>query len=143
MLDTACLVTAIRSSGGAAGEVLRAIFRREVVPLMDLKLSLEYRDAALRAEHVKASALNRTAILELIEAMEAFAEPVKVITQVRPLSPDPNDDMILDLAISGRAEAVVTNNTKHFSSPARRFGIAVLSPAELLETLRKEKKHAH
>ena len=37
-----------RSSGGAAGEVLRMIFREEVVALMDFKLGLEYREVALR-----------------------------------------------------------------------------------------------
>jgi predicted nucleic acid-binding protein len=70
--------------------------------------------------------------VELIEAMEAFAEPVKVVMSPRPLSPDPNDDMILDHAINGRAEALVTSNTKHFAAAGKKFGIPVLSPAELL-----------
>jgi len=34
--------------------------------------------------------------------MEAFAEPVEVVMKTRPLSRDPSDDMILDLAINGR-----------------------------------------
>ena len=137
VLDTASFVTAVRSSDGAAGEVLRMIFREELVPLMDLKLGLEYRDVALRSEHVKASALSKREIVELIEAMEAFAEPVEVLMKTRPLSPDPSDDMILDLAINGRAEALVTSNAKHFVGAGKRFGIPVLSPAELLEKMRK------
>jgi len=96
------------------------IFREEIVPLMDLKLGLEYRDVALRPEHLVASALSETEVLELIEALEAFAEPVEVLTKTRPLSPDPNDDMILDLAINGGAEALVTNNTKHFLAAGRQ-----------------------
>jgi hypothetical protein len=106
------------------------------VPLMDLKLGLEYRDVALRSEQVRASALSKREILELIEAMEAFAEPVEVVMKTRPLSPDPNDDMILDLAINGRAEALLTSNTKHFAGAGKRFGIPVLSPAEFLEKMR-------
>jgi hypothetical protein len=51
VLDTASFVTAIRSSDGVAGEVVRMIFREDLVPLMDLKLGLEYRDVALRSEH--------------------------------------------------------------------------------------------
>jgi putative PIN family toxin of toxin-antitoxin system len=137
VLDTASFVTAVRSSDGAAGEVVRMIFRQELVPLMDLKLGLEYRDAALRTEHVKASTLSKREILELIEAMEAFAEPVEVVTKIRPLSPDPSDEMILDLAINGRAEALVTSNTKHFAGAGKRFGIPVLSPLELLEKMRE------
>jgi len=116
---------------------VRRIFRGELVPLMDLKLGLEYRDVALGTEHVRASALTKREILELIEALEAFAEPVKVVMKIRPLSPDPSDEMILDLAINGRAEALVTRNTKHFAGAGKRFGIPVVSPAELLEKMRE------
>jgi predicted nucleic acid-binding protein len=94
-------------------------------------------DVALRSEHVKASALSKREILELIEAMEAFAEPVEVVTKIRPLSPDPSDEMILDLAINGRAEALVTSNTRHFAGAGKRFGIPVLCPLELLEKMRE------
>lgn len=142
VLDTASFVTGVRSSGGAAGEVLRMVFRQEIVPLMDLKLALEYRAVALRPEHVEASGLTRAEILELIEAMEAFADPVKVRVSTRPLSPDPNDDMVLDVAVNGRADVLVTNNKKHFAAAGEQFGIAVLSPAELLLKIRKEQEHA-
>ena len=116
---------------------MRLIFREELVPLMDLKLGLEYRDVALRSEHVRASALSKREILELIEAMEAFAEPVEIVVKTRPLSPDPSDDMVLDVAINGRAEALVTSNKKHFAGAGKRFGIPVLTPAELLEKMRE------
>jgi putative PIN family toxin of toxin-antitoxin system len=137
VLDTASFVTAVRSSEGAAGEVLRMVFREELVPLMDLKLGLEYRDVALRSEHVRASALSKREILELIQAIEAFAEPVEVVMKTRPLSSDPSDDMILDVAINGRAEALVTSNKRHFAAAGKRFGIQVLTPAELLEKMRE------
>ena len=113
------------------------IFREEIVPLMDLKLGLEYRDVALRSEHVRASALSKREILELIQAIEAFAEPVEVVMKTRPLSSDPSDDMILDVAINGRAEALVTSNKKHFAAAGKRFGFSVLTPAELLEKMRE------
>lgn len=119
------------------GEVVRMIFREELVPLMDLKLGLEYRDVALRSEHVGASALNKREILKLIEAIEAFAEPVEVVMKTLPLSPDPSDDMVLDVAINGRAEALATSNTKHFEGAGKRFGIPVLSSAELLQKMRE------
>lgn len=55
VLDTASFVTAVRSSDGAAGEVLKMIFRREAVPLMEPKLALEYRDVAMRPHQIAAS----------------------------------------------------------------------------------------
>jgi predicted nucleic acid-binding protein len=53
--------------------------------------------------------------------------------KTRPLSSDPSDDMILDVAINARAEALVTSNKKHFAAAGKRFGVPVLTPAELLE----------
>ena len=59
---------------------------------------------------------NRRKMLKLIEAMEAFAEPVEVVLMTRSMSRDPSDDMILDVVINGRAEALVTSNKKHFAA---------------------------
>ena len=143
VLDTASFVTAIRSSSGAAGELLRRVFRRELTILMDLKLVLEYRDVALRPEHVSASNLNKREILELIEALEAFSESVEVLMKVRPLSLDPNDDMVLDIAINGNADVIVTGNTKHFLAVGKRFHIPVMTPSEFISQLRKEPRHGH
>jgi len=60
--------------------------------------------------------------------------------KTRPLSSDPSDDMVLDVAINGRAEAIVTSNAKHFVGAGKRFGIPVLSPAELMEQMREENR---
>ncbi len=143
VLDTASLITALRSSNGAAGEVIRLVLRREIVTLMNHNLGLEYRDVALRPEHVAASGLAAGEILELIELLEGLAEPVLVVRKPRPMSSDPNDDMVLDVAINGAADAIVTNNTKHFSVAEKRFRIPVLSPSELLKRIRKGDENAN
>jgi hypothetical protein len=70
-------------------------------------------------------------------AVERRAKPVEVVIKARPFSPDPKDDMILDLAINGQAEALVTSYTKHFARVGKSFGIPRLSPAELFEKMRK------
>ncbi len=71
-------------------------------------------------------------IVEMIEALEELAEPVEVLRQIRPLSSDPDDDMVLDVAINGEADVIVTQNLKHFAV-ARQFGIRVLRPGELVK----------
>lgn len=104
---------------------------------MDHKLGFEYRDVALRPEQLQASGLSAAEVNTVIEAIEALAEPVKVVIRHRPLSPDPNDDMILDIAINGNAEAVVTNNTKDFVAAGKHYGIQVLIPRELLTQIQR------
>ncbi len=105
---------------------------------MDYKLGAEYRDVALRKEHLNASGYSAEEVLRIIAAIEKVAESVEVIRKPRPLSIDPNDDMVLDIAINGRADALITNNAKHFSAAGTRSGFPVVSPATLLEMLRKE-----
>jgi predicted nucleic acid-binding protein len=46
---------------------------------------------------------------------------------------DPSDEMILEAAINGRADALVTFNVRDFAAAAARFRLAVRRPAELLD----------
>jgi predicted nucleic acid-binding protein len=41
--------------------------------------------------------------------------------------------MVLEAAINGRADALVTYNVKHFRAAGDRFAIAILRPADVLE----------
>jgi predicted nucleic acid-binding protein len=52
--------------------------------------------------------------------------------------PDPDDEMVLEAAINGHAEAIVTHNRRDFAAASIRFGIAVLSPGEFLTLLQQE-----
>ena len=70
--------------------------------------------------------------------LEAVATPVLVQVKHRPLSRDENDDMVLDVAINGNADFVVTTNVKHFL-PAKDFGIEVFTPGDFLSELRTRK----
>jgi len=139
VLDTASLVTAVRSEFGAAREVVSMVLRREARLLMDYKLGMEYRDVAFRQEHLDVSSMSSDGVVEMIESLEELCEPVDVRRKERPLSSDPNDDLVLDVAINGVADVIVTQNVKHFVV-AKRFGIAVLKPAELLQEIKGGKQ---
>jgi predicted nucleic acid-binding protein len=106
---------------------------------MDYKLACEYRDVALRVKHLHVSGKSRAETAAILDALEAIAEPVFVALQHRPMSPDANDDMVLDVAINGNADAIVTNNARHFREAAERFHVDVLPPAELLNRFRERR----
>lgn len=139
VLDTSVLITALRSSTGAAAEILRLVLLKELTILMDYKLACEYRDVALRAEHLNASNKTEEETTLLLDVLEALAEPVLIVVRHTQLSQDANDDMVLEVAINGRADAIVTNNTKHFREPAKRLHLEVMTPAELLNEFRKRR----
>jgi predicted nucleic acid-binding protein len=48
-------------------------------------------------------------------------------------------EMVLEAAINGQAKAIVTHNRRDFERAVERFGIEILSPAEVLERLRLER----
>jgi len=79
-----------------------------------------------RPEHRLAHGLSFEAIDEFLAELAALIEPVEVHFRWRPQTPDPNDEMVLETAISGRANAVVTYNVADFAVAARRFKIPML-----------------
>jgi putative PIN family toxin of toxin-antitoxin system len=114
------------------------ILHGNIVLLMDYKLACEYRDVASRPKHLHASGLSHKETERFIQILENIAEPILVLSRYRPMSSDPDDDMVLDVAINGHANAIITNNVKHLRQAAGNFGIEVFTPFELLEGFRKE-----
>jgi predicted nucleic acid-binding protein len=137
VLDTAALVSAIRSSNGAAAEIVRLVALGNLPLLLDFKLVCEYRDVALRPQHIAASGKTLEDAEAVISLLEAVATPVLVLLKPRPLSQDANDDMVIDVAINGHADVAVTNNVRDFALAMERFGIPVLTPRDFLTSLRR------
>lgn len=136
VLDTSVVVAGLRTRLGAGNAVLRQVASRSLVLLASPPLFLEYEEVLKRPEHRLAHGLPLEAIDEFLAELAILIEPVEVHFQWRPQTPDPNDEMVLETAINGRAEAVVTYNVADFAVAARRFKISVLSPADLLKKVR-------
>jgi predicted nucleic acid-binding protein len=49
---------------------------------------------------------------------------------------DAGDEMVLETAINGDADALVTFNVKDFALAAGRFGVPVLRPVEILRKVK-------
>ena len=118
------------------GPWLRLVATRRLIALATPPLFLEYEDVLKRSEHRLAHGLTPEAIEEFLAELAALIEPVEVHFQWRPQSRDPNDEMVLEAAINGRADALVTYNVADFAGPAERFRISVLRPGELLKKVK-------
>lgn len=86
----------------------------------------------MRAGQLSASGKTGDEVEAIILALEAVAVPIHVVHRHRPLLRDTDDDMVLDVAINGGADALVTNNVRDFSPVAESFGIKVVTPREML-----------
>jgi predicted nucleic acid-binding protein len=68
--------------------------------------------------------------------LASASEAVEVHFQWRPQLADANDEMVLEAAVNGRADSIVTHNVKDFAIAARSFGVRVMRPGELLQEMR-------
>ena len=137
VLDTSVVVSALRTRLGAGNAVLRLVAERHLRMLATPPLFLEYEDVLKRPEHRLAHGLAPPAIDEFLAELAALIEPVEVHFQWRPQSRDPNDEMVLEAAINGGADALVTYNVADFAAAAERFRISVVSPPQLLKKVRR------
>jgi putative PIN family toxin of toxin-antitoxin system len=137
VLDTSVVVAGLRTRLGAGNAVLRLVAQGHLVMLATPPLFLEYEDVLKRPEHRLAHGLALPAIDEFLAELATLIEPVEVHFQWRPQSKDPNDEMVLEAAINGQANALVTYNVADFAVPAERFRIPVLTPPEVLKKVRR------
>lgn len=135
VLDTDVLVAAVRSDRGASRVLLTAALERRYHVMASVPLMLEYEAVLTRSEHLAAARISTAEVGILLDAIAIVAEPIRISYLWRPMLPDPGDDLVLETAVNGRAEVVVTFNRRDFEPASARFGFEVVTPAEALRRL--------
>ena len=132
VLDTNVVVTALRSPSGSSAELLRQVRAGSGQLLLSTALVLEYEATCELPEHLLAAGLERKEVGQVLDVLAAVSTPVKIHYRWRPQLHDPGDEMVLETAVNGGADAIVTYNKKDFGTAPQRFGIDLLSPPEVL-----------
>ena len=135
VIDTNILIAARRSRTGASNALLRAADGGAFTMLASVPLFLEYEAVLTRAEHLLASGLTQRQAMGFLDYLAGLVEPVRLHYHWRPQLGDVADEMVLETAINGRADCIVTFNARHFG-PATRFGIEPIRPDEAMRRIR-------
>ena len=135
MLDTNVIVAAMRSPAGASAALLKAARRKRITLLGNVALALEYEATCRLAEHVLAAGLEVPEAAIFVDAVIAMLEPVETHFMWRPQLRDPADELVLEAAVNGQAEAIITFNRRDFGKVPERFGLAVLTPGEAIRRI--------
>ncbi|ARN81658.1 putative toxin-antitoxin system toxin component, PIN family [Methylocystis bryophila] len=137
VLDTSVVVAGLRSPAGASAELLRRARRSQFQLLASVPLVIEYEAICGREEHRLAAGLSKNDMQEFLNAIVDLVEPVEIWFLWRAGLKDPDDEFVVEAAVNGRAEAIVTFNVRDFGPVKTWFGIDVMTPGDLLARLKK------
>ena len=135
VLDTNVVVAGLRSPTGASALLLDYALRRRFRLLLSVALALEYESACSDPVQRIVSGLTEVEVGAIVAALCRVSEPVSARFLWRPQLRDPADEMVLEAAINGEADALITFNRKDFGDAPQRFGIPMLFPQQALRRI--------
>jgi predicted nucleic acid-binding protein len=107
--------------------------------LASVPLLLHYEAVMSRPEHRAASGLSMVELGELLDAVAAIVTPVIISYLWRPILRDPDDELVLETAVNGRADLLLTFNERDFAG-AKRFTPRISRPGPALRAWLEGKK---
>jgi putative PIN family toxin of toxin-antitoxin system len=134
VFDTSLLVAAARSKSGASHALLSRMPDARFQLVVSVPLFLEYRAVLLRPENL----LQRppTQVEGFIDFLLSASHLQEVFFLWRPALPDPDDDLILELAVAAGCRYIVTHNLRDFRG-TEKWGIAAVTPGGFLKLIEK------
>lgn len=133
VLDTNVLVSGLHNPDGTPGRIVDLILDGRIKVLYDDRILGEYLDVLPRPWLAIEPGQANTAV----EFIRLFGERVTALPLPKDNLPDPDDLAFAEVALTGKADALVTGNAKHFAALKER-GLKVLSPANFLETFTEQ-----
>ena len=129
VLDTNVLIAGLRSPNGASFQLLQRVGTAAFEYNLSVPLVLEYESVAKR--FARELGLTFGDIDDLIDYLCREGRQREIFYLWRPFLPDPQDDMVLELAVEASAEFIVTHNLKDFRG-VEQFGIQAITPSAFL-----------
>jgi putative PIN family toxin of toxin-antitoxin system len=130
VVDTNVFVTALRSQFGASYKLL-SLLDDDIFKLnLSVPLVLEYEEVAKRM--IGEIALSEKEIDDILDFVISKSNRWHIFFLWRPQLKDPNDDMVLELAVTAGCDYILTYNLKDFKG-SEIFGIEAITPKVFLE----------
>ena len=128
VIDTNVLVSAAINPHGPPGRVLDAVLAETLTVLYDDRILSEYREVLVRPIF----GLNHADVDTLLDFIEFTGEHTST-RDIGVILPDPSDLPFLEVAVAGRADALITGNLKHFKPKRGQHHVHICTPAEFLK----------
>ena len=132
VLDTSVLVTGLRSNRGASFQILRADGAGDIRIAVSVALVLEYESVILRPGLVPGFTADEHR--RIVDGLCQLADHQQVFFAWRPFLPDPDDDLVLELAVAASAKFVITHNISDLRG-SESMGVRAITPATTLNMI--------
>ena len=135
VIDTNVFVGACLGTG-AANQAVAACLRGQCKPLMGAALFTEYEAVMGRSELFAQCRLNPQERSDLLDIFLAACEWTRVYYIWRPNLPDEADNHLIELAVAGGADLVVTRNLRDVQGGELQFpSLRIISPETFLKEI--------
>ena len=135
VLDTNVLVAAARSRQGASFALVSSIPSPDFQPCLSVGLYAEWQDVLTRAEHRPPGVAPEDA-LGFLRYLASQSRLQEIHFLWRPFLPDPDDDLILELALSAGCRHIITHNVGDYRG-SETLGVTAITPRDFLDLIRK------
>jgi putative PIN family toxin of toxin-antitoxin system len=133
VIDTSVLISALIGEEGPSREILRRSLKGEYKPLINNALLSEYEDVSSRKRILDRCPLNPQEIRELLNSLYSVCQWVSVYFLWRPNLKDEGDNFLIELALAGNADVIISNNVKDLHSAEIIFPeLRILTPEQML-----------
>lgn len=136
VLDTDVIIAAMRSPTGASTALLDAALNKKLIMLASVPLFIEYDAKCTDPKHWTEAGLTKEQANSYVNGIATLVKPVKTHFLWRPVLRDPNDEMVLEVAMNGQADAIVTFNHRDYRGVSERFNLDILLPSEAIRRVR-------
>ncbi len=134
VIDTNVFVSALLNADASPRQVLRLCLLQKVKPLMGNPLYAEYESVIYRDKIFTNSPLSIGDREQFLDDFLNICEWINIYYLWRPNLSDEADNHLIELAVAGGAEHVVTGNTKDFSHASLQFpDVKIITPATFMK----------
>lgn len=134
VLDTSVLVAASRSRSGASYQLVSMLPTPRFEIALTVALYTEWQAVLTRSEH-RPPGVSVDTSLAFLRYLASVAHLQDVHFLWRPFLRDPDDDMVVECAMSSGSEFIVTHNMKDFRR-VEELQVQAITPADFLRLLR-------
>jgi putative PIN family toxin of toxin-antitoxin system len=136
VVDTDVLLSAFISAGGASRQLILDALDGKFGLLLSTPLLVEYESVLHRRKHLARAQATDVEVTEILDALAGLCIPVVFDYNWRPTGAHDDDELVIETAINGHADAVATFNLKHMRNAGKLFGFQVQQPGWLVRRIR-------